>query len=440
MLLLLPLREVPAWKLGGAAGPRPNLFDVVLAATAAVCVPSVLARRRVAAITTIVPLVLVALLLVALVAHPSWSGAVEVARLAAAAVVALAIGTAPDPRATLRIIAAVLLAGAAVQAVIAVGQRLYGAPLGLGFLGEASQALYPVGRSMAPRGTFQHQYPLAGFVILAAFTGVAVLISNGGSSAYLWWIAVAVVPVGMTYSRSAAAAVFLGIGSLALGMTVTAGRRRAVLAGALVAVAAGSLVPALVWPAGWQARLASTEQALARRSPDDVSTSRLYLAGSAVRLIRSSPVIGIGPGRYSEASSWARRAAPRTGDLVHNLPLYVAVVSGAPAGLVVVALLVGTGVRAFRSGAAPRTLYVAFLPFVLLDRFPFDGPQGLVLTATWLGLTELLARRVGHTKGAEPSPCVPTVAGDGRPRMLRRRGSPRRTSRRRRRSHGCSPT
>jgi hypothetical protein len=401
LLLLLPLRHVPSWEVGGVDGPRANLFDAVLGVAAVLCLPAVLARRRISRLATVGVAALLALLVMALIVHPSRAGAVAVARVVAAAVVGLAIATAAESRDCLRILTGVLVAGAVAQALVAVAQLLHGGPVGLGFLGEAGVPLKSVGGSLGPRGTFQHAYPLAGFAVLAAFAGLAVSVVDGRRRGALAWVAVAAVPVGITYSRSALVAVALGVGSLCRGRTATTSRHRALLGAGALAVVAGALVPALVWPAGWQARLASTKDAVARGSADEVSSSRLYLAGSALRLIESSPMTGIGPGRYSPESVPVQQAASRQADQVHNLPLYVGVLSGAPAGLLVVALLMGTGIRAFRCGVVTRTLYLAYLPFVLLDRFPHDGPQGLALTATWLGLVSLLGRCVSQSQGVE---------------------------------------
>jgi hypothetical protein len=61
-----------------------------------------------------------------------------------------------------------------------------------------------------------------------------------------------------------------------------------------------------------------------------------------------------------------------------------------------------------------RALYLALLPFVLLDRFTYDGPQGLVLTAVWLALVELVARNESVTAdGAAPSSHAPSGARPG---------------------------
>jgi hypothetical protein len=55
-------------------------------------------------------------------------------------------------------------------------------------------------------------------------------------------------------------------------------------------------------------------------------------------------------------------------------------------------MLVGAAFVAARAGPLTLAVYVSYLPFVLLDRFPYDGAQGLALTGVWFGAMGLLAR------------------------------------------------
>ena len=73
-------------------------------------------------------------------------------------------------------------------------------------------------------------------------------------------------------------------------------------------------------------------------------------------------------------------------------PLLVAAEGGIPAGVLTTALLLAAGWRAYVGGRAGLALYGAYLPFVVLDHFPYSVPLGLIVTGIWLGVIELLAR------------------------------------------------
>jgi hypothetical protein len=105
----------------------------------------------------------------------------------------------------------------------------------------------------------------------------------------------------------------------------------------------------------------------------------------------------VGPGRYVIAlrEKYHREPNPHVGVFkpVHNLPMLLAAEGGFPAGAATTVLLLVVGWQALRSGRQPLALYVAYLPFTLLDHFPYSFPQGLILTGLWLGGLDLLARR-----------------------------------------------
>jgi O-antigen ligase len=411
VLVLLPLRELPAWTVAGALPFSVGVLDVALLALAGVCLPRLLrqARDGPSPLALTVPLVLLTLLGMALVAHPSWPGLLEVARIGAATVVALAVRESGSTR-TIRVLLGSLVGGAVLQTVVVVGQLARGRPLGWTFLGEAQYPLYKVGLAVAPRGTFQHPYPLAGFVVLAMFTALTLGLRVPRPRLFLCALTIGAVPLGVTYSRSCVLAVVLGAASLAVGVR----RHGRVLVLGLVAVAAGALVPALVLRAGWQSRLSSTSLTVSSGDADALSAGRLSAARASLRLTRSEPLLGVGPGRFQPGSQVALRAGSPGNEIVHNLPLFVAAEAGIPAGIVLTGILVAVGVRAFRSGPLARALYLALLPFVLLDRFTYDGPQGLVLTAVWLALVELVARTESVTAdGAAPSSHAPSRARPG---------------------------
>ena len=147
---LIPFRSLP-WLSFGIGSVTVEPLDVVLVLLA------VSTGRRVArrwpdhrpswAVSGVV--VLVGLLLVSLALNPSIAGVQTVVRVAGAAALALTLRDVPA-RWARSVLAAVLLGGAAFQALVALGQVLSRAPLGLGVLGEAAEPLWRVGREVAP--------------------------------------------------------------------------------------------------------------------------------------------------------------------------------------------------------------------------------------------------------------------------------------------------
>ena len=155
----------------------------------------------------------------------------------------------------------------------------------------------------------------------------------------------------------------------------------------------GAIVPALVWDDGWGARAGLWRDTLRTRDVDAISNTRFALTEGAIDTIRSRPLVGVGPGRYTpESQPPVGVGESARGEIVHNLPLYTAATGGIPAGIVVLALLMGAAVVAARAGPLTLAVYLAYLPFVLLDRFPYDGVQGLALTGVWFGAVGLLSR------------------------------------------------
>src|SRR5205823_5487211 len=129
---------------------------------------------------------------------------------------------------------------------------------------------------------------------------------------------------------------------------------------------------------GWSTRLHTAATA---RTAEQFTTGRVHLTDQAVHIIAHHPITGVGPARYASL-----------GDEVNDVPLLVAAEAGIAAALAVVALVALIGARAVRSGAAAVGLFGAYLPFIILDRFPYGTPQGLALSGVWAGAVLLTAR------------------------------------------------
>ena len=333
------------------------------------------------------PVLWAALVLVeglAFVVHPSAEGVQTILRLITtlaivASVVALRM---PSER---RLIVGVLAVTAAVQTLIAILQTVHGAPIGLAMLGESQDPLVTAGNAgeiVAPEGTVLHPHILASLALVAYGVVTGEIVSGAWTAAWSLAAVVAVAPAGFTYSRAALSGAVLAGAALSRGAWLRRPAYRIAIATLLV----GFGVPALIGIAGWTTR---AEVGL------DVSR-RDELLSQTIVLVEEHPLTGVGPGRQLSALRELRDRQPGVVtylNAVHDVPLTVAVEAGI-AGLIVSSLLfVAVGYRALKAGGPALALFVAYVPFVLLDHFPFTHQHGLVLTGLWLGFIELTADR-----------------------------------------------
>ncbi len=285
------------------------------------------------------------------------------------------------------------LASAALQTVVALLQAIDQAPLGLEAVGER-QAFHVFGSTVGVQGTTLHPYVLAGFAVTAIVVAIGHrTIASDRSRALVVGIAVAAVPLGITYSRMA----FLGWVAMLAALGWGAMRRRAEFGPVLFAVAAGALVPALVWSGGWVDRASDS----VGTNIDSISSARITRIEESIDLIRDHPLVGVGPGHYTVALEEDVPGLTRY-DAVHTVPLLIAAENGLIAGLVILGLLGFLGIRALRDGPAATAVYVGFMPFVLLDKFPYRHPNGIVMLAVWLAILDLLSRNRAELPSVVP--------------------------------------
>jgi hypothetical protein len=334
------------------------------------------------------------LLLVALAAHPSWRGAHLLVELIAALYVAVFVAEhlrMPSGRVLLVMIGAIAVA----ETIWSLAQVAAGGPLGLAFIGESSKPLLRIGLYGTPRGSFVHPYSLAGFALVSSALLVAHALRTSRRPLWLVAAAVAVAPVGFTYSRAAALGVAGAAFVLAVGAVASRepSRRRA-LAAAAVAIAFGFGVPAAVANANWRSRASST---VGTSDAESFTTNRTRLDHEAIDLMGRHLALGVGTGQYVAAliaRYHGHEPDPRLPNLyaVHDVPLMVGAEAGVVALGAALALLVGLGWGAWRGGPAAAALYLAFLPFWVLDYFPYGYPQGIVMTGLWVGGVDGLNR------------------------------------------------
>jgi hypothetical protein len=328
------------------------------------------------------------LMTLALAAHPSGRGLHNVMELYGASAIAYTLARAESGDERTAIVGTVG-AVAVIETLWAVAQRINRAPLGLEKLGESRDPFYRSFGTLAPQGSMVHIYVLAGLALVAGSLLASAAIEASRPGPWLVAAAVAIMPIGFTYSRAGALSLVLLAGSVALvGAWPLRGRSVAVAA----ALAAGALLPALIWSAGWTAR---AQQTTGAASANALTTDRGKLVNQADALIRSDPLTGVGPGQYVIALH--ARSVPANDRTtlfkpVHNVPLLLTAEGGVVTGLVVVGLLLALGWRALKGGAVAIAVYLAYLPFFLLDHFAYSFPQGMVLTGLWLGALDAISR------------------------------------------------
>jgi O-antigen ligase len=368
--------------------------DLPLMALILVMAPRAVARvRRLGPVTACWALLL-AWMVVAFAFHPSARGVADLVRLAgvlAMVVAALELATFAERGAVLVTVAAV----AVFEAVIAVAQIARHAPVGLSTLGEFHDPFNRFGSALAPQGTMIHPYLLAGLAALVAMLLLAPALHRRQPAAWLALLAAAVVPVGITYSRAAVLGLALAGLCVLSGLRVWRGRGLAVLATLCLGVG----VPALIWSSGWLNR---ANQSVRARSGAQLATDRGWLIHEADTLIVDHPVVGVGPGRYvialKDKFHVERNRSVGVFKPVHNLPMLLTAEGGIPAGIAMTLVLVVAGWRGLRGGRLGSALFLVYLPFTLLDHFPYTFPQGLVMTGLWLGAIEVLARDRGQVE------------------------------------------
>ena len=365
-------------------------FDVVLvlaavwAITRLRSIRSLFAARAVRLTTT----AYAGLFAVALAAHPSPLGVVQGLRLGAGLAVIAAVTEACGASATRRALLTVITIVGVFQAVLGMAQARHGIAFGIDYLDFAGR-LYPFGSSRAGRGGLTHPYHLATLLVVAegaAILGYRGAVATGTRAGvglrtrWAWVGAIVVLTAGMgvTYSRSAA------LGQVAIVVAAVASRReRRVLLPVAAAVLAGLLIGGASFGDGWAAKADTTTNAAA------VDSNRRVRIEESIDLMRSSPAVGVGPGRYVAALAETHRA--------EYLPAHDLVAQqGAELGVLgyglSAALLGLLALRAWRGGAWTMVVAAPLVPFLLLDAYPYVFATGLALSAIWLGLVRTSLR------------------------------------------------
>jgi hypothetical protein len=359
------------------------LFDVPLAVLIVTAAPLLVVRARARGLGIGMALwaIIVALVALSFLFHPSLEGVQALWRITG--VLAIAVTFAElSPRERAAVIGALAI-GAVVQTVWAVAQVMRGAPLGAWWLFESQKPLPKAGDAWIPKGTMQTPYLLATLALVSTMLAAARVVRAAAGLPWLALLVGSVIPVGITYSRAA-------LGAVALATAALLPRARSDVPRRLVtaAIVVGVGVPALLTASGWLAR----GEQFGEERPDS-SRGILLLQGLVV--FSMDPLIGVGPGQYmarvrtlTDDEGIRRMLGP-----THDVPLLVAAESGVVAGAAIVVLLAALGLRVLRDrDDVAFGLYIVLLPFWLLDVVPYTLPQGVILTGLWLGALDVLHR------------------------------------------------
>lgn len=322
---------------------------------------------------------LLAATVVSLPFHGSWRGVALALRLVAAVMIALEIGTLHRGD-VMRFVVAPLVVAGAVQGVLALGQAVAGGPLGIP--GEPSE-FEVVADTVRPAGTASHPYLLATYCLIAVSAGLLIWTRTISR----WWLvplALAAVPIGLSFSRAAVVSVlFAGVG-----WVIAVLRKPRLYGPPLAAVMLGIVVPALLFVPAWLERLEDSTTG----SFNDATANRVELTNQAIDMIADYPLVGVGPWRYTIVAEADYPLATGDDSPVHSLPFLVTTEFGVLIGFAFLVALVALGARAARTGPLTFALFGAVMGFTLFDVVLYWYPAGLVLLGVWLGLLDRSAR------------------------------------------------
>lgn len=287
--------------------------------------------------------------------------------------------------------AGALAAGFAVQGVVALGQTLRQASLGLGMVGERSLDIHTSGIAVVeahgqhwlrPYGLTAHPNLLGGF-LAASLLPMAFWLPHR--------VARVAVPACMgllllTLSRGAFLAALCGIAIyMASGHRLRLPRPGLVIAGCLALIGLVLLTPAV----GLVAARFNAADPLEQFSIGE----RLSSQGTAVNLVREHPLLGVGADNYLavvQAQSGDREGGQAYVPVVHNAYLLAASEIGLGGAALLIGALLWPAWRLLRCReariAAPASCgLVACAVLGLVDFYPWSSPAFNLLWVTLLG-------------------------------------------------------
>ena len=319
---------------------------------------------------------------------PTPEGAVRIVRFAG---IAGAIATISQmPPGLLRKAVVWPLAGSvAVQAAIALAQTF----------------IWHNGRESGITDRFDHvwtqgygtigSYALATVLVVA----IAIVLSAGAFKRLhpLMWVSVvlASAAIATTFGRSGAIAVFAVAGLYAIAWIVR--RKSDYLASSFAAFLPMSIGIAITWE-GWGVRASETAAG--------EQWGREDLLQRAYEIIRTSPVLGVGPGEF--APTLARVGlTPVDISIVLNVPVLVAAEYGIPVGIMFTAWLGLLGVVALLTSVRAAAIFVAIVPYLVFNHNLIVYGYGIALFGLWLAMLDY--HRLHRSMGAPDDAAAATA-------------------------------
>lgn len=302
------------------------------------------------------------------------------------------------------------------EAALAIWQRITHAPLGLGILGESPVPFYEFGdKGFAVNGTLPHPYPLAA---LALVGGSAAIVFGGrrliNSRIAALGAATGAIIIGLTISRAGLLSA-IGIAFGTLVSSIVACKRwhsSATKASSTVQTAAfegrtgqsafvlrlaflAMFIVGLVGSMGgskdaWSNRAAIQQQG---QSVNEMSSSRGDRLHEGLGVYKTSPVFGVGPGRYVIALARhpeLLHSDPADALPAHNAALLFLAEGGIPTALALLAVALVLGRRLLTLGADGIIMISAVFAFLMLDIVFVSLPSGLFLLGVWGALLSAL--------------------------------------------------
>lgn len=288
-----------------------------------------------------------------------------------------------------RHIAVALLSGLFLQAVVGIAQFAAQRQLGLSVFGELPIELAYPGVSVISAGnaTLIRLYGLSGHPnVIGGYAAIALLVGTGllREQHAQWWAMWLVGLIGLllTFSRSAALGLLIGLAAIAAAWRPGRGALRLIASGGIViAIFAAVFAPMIL------ARL-SGQGAMEQASIDE----RLAQSALAWNLFAGRPLTGVGFGNFTLYNA----PTPPTDHImrVHNVPLLIASELGLPGlllWLIGVSAVIVAGVRSGRDKAASLwptlalSALIAILVISMFDHYWWTSSQGVYVWAALSG-------------------------------------------------------
>jgi O-Antigen ligase len=315
--------------------------------------------------------------LVSYVVHPDLLGMIRILRTFGILVIAETLASlAPELRAKFE---KGIVAVGVFEVLLTVAHRILGRAIAPGVIEFGSNVVARENAAISV-GSLQHQYVLAGLGLLVGAVSVLGLIR---STLPPLWAFAGIGTCAYLAVQSVGRAAFLGVAALAfsliVGLFARPTIRKNLLLGVLV-IAAGSAIGYGITRNGWETR--STSATITK----DAGRPAMYK--QAFGLWKSSPVVGVGTGRYNVALLGEPTLIKLTNEFlpVHNVPLHLA----AETGILGLGTVLGFALLLWKRLRSLGLLVVmpaaAIAPFIIFDVFHWVIPTGILQLGVFVGM------------------------------------------------------